>query len=147
MSTAAVVAVAVGVVALVGLVFLGIVAAIAVPSFMRARAAANEAAAIGALRRVANAEDRFRETHDRFGRLVELAGDGLVPPDVKDGGTQNGYRYREAAVSADAFDIALDAGSESGAERSFNVTEDYVIRYAAGPRAPTGKSGTVLGMD
>jgi len=148
MSTFAIVGICLAVGGLFLVVVVGIIAAIAIPSLIRARAAANEAATIGRLRMVAAAEATFQSTHYRYGDLSELVSEGLVSSSVVDTSPENGYRFRQVGVSMDTFDIAAEPdGGVSSGSRAFNVTEDFVIRYAPGTVAPKGTSGTVLGMD
>jgi hypothetical protein len=68
---------------LLAIPFAGIVAAIAIPSLLRARVSANEAAALGDVRTVISAEAAYRSANcDAYGRLECLAnprGVGCLP--------------------------------------------------------------------
>jgi type II secretory pathway pseudopilin PulG len=69
-----------------GLIGLGIVAAIAIPSLLKSRNAANTAAALGDLKRLQAAEAVFRSNVSRdqgFGDFRELVQAGLIEPDAR----------------------------------------------------------------
>jgi len=146
-STGATIAIVVAVVLVVGVVLVGIVAAIAIPSLIRARAAANEAAAIGTLRTIASAEASYYSAHDEYGSLAELRRDSLVDPALVDGVERNGYGFHEVKISEEAFEFSAEpvAGATAG-DRSYNITQDYVLRYREGTQAPRGSSGTPIGQ-
>jgi len=72
----AMVAVAAVVVLFVGVAFIGMVAAIAIPSLLRARLSANESAAIGALRTVISAQAAYGSANGGYGDELEC----LVEP-------------------------------------------------------------------
>jgi Tfp pilus assembly protein PilE len=145
-STAVTVAIVLACVVVVGLIFVGIVAAIAIPSLLRARAAANESAAIGTLRMISSAEATYASSHGDYGKLRDLVRDSLVEPGLEDGVTRNGYRFHEVKVSDDAFEFSAEPiDSATAGARSYNVTDDFIIRYREGSTAPRGISGTVLG--
>lgn len=143
-SPAATVAVVVCTVLGAGLLVVLVVAAIAIPALMKARAAANEAAAVSRLRMISTAEITYQATNDRFGRMRELAAAGLVSADVRDGATLDSYRFRESPPTETTFDVAAEPDGRTAGSRAFNITEDAVVRYADGPTAPRGASGSPL---
>jgi type II secretory pathway pseudopilin PulG len=82
---------------------IGIVAAIAIPSFLRARISANESAVIGDIRTVISAEAAYQTVnggyYDRLECLAEPAGcipaysgPAVLNPEVARAATKNGYR-------------------------------------------------------
>ena len=83
--------------------FIGIIAAIAIPSLLRARVSANEAAMIGDLRTVVSAEAAYQTVNGGYyDRLECLAGPArcipgytgpsLLLPELANAATKNGYR-------------------------------------------------------
>lgn len=147
-STTATIVIVLAVVLGIGLVLVGIVAAIAIPSLIRARAAANEASAIGTLRRLSSAEDLYRDRNDKYGTLADLRRENYIDPTLSDGAVVNGYAFHEVKVTSDTFEFSAEPTDErTTGDRAYNVTEDLVIRYQQGTKAPRGTSGKVLGAD
>jgi len=145
-STGATIAIILAVVVVIGVVLVGVVAAIAIPSLIRARSAANEAAALGTLRVIASAEAAYYSNHNEYGTLSAMRTESLVDSGLVDGAERNGYRFHEVKVSDDAFEFSAEPGAGmSSGKRSFNITEDFLLRYREGTQAPRGKSGTLLG--
>lgn len=132
----------------VGVFLVGIVAAIAIPSLIRARSAANESAAIGMLRMISTAEKGYFARNQRYATLAELGRGDLIDPAISNGGERYSYVFREVKVSESGFEISAEPSAEkqvTAGDRSFNVTQDFVIRYKDGSKAPVGTSGTPLG--
>lgn len=133
--------------AIAGLIFgyLGIVAipfiliaAIAIPNLLRARMAANEAAAVQSMREIIAAEANYQATHQEAGftcRLPEMS--GLDPALV--GGLRNGYSFllQNCAAATEGgpvvrFQLVVSplAKGTSGM-RAFCMDETGVIRVDA----------------
>ncbi len=129
-----------------GFVLVSIVAAIAIPSLIRARAAANESAAIGTLRMLASAEATYASRNkNTYGTLAELRRDNYIDPGFTDGLVRNGYTFREVKVNEYGFEFSAEPTSDTtSGDRAFNVVQDFVIRYNTGKTAPRGTSGTEL---
>lgn len=124
---------------------LGIVAAIAIPSLFRARGAANEAAAIGTLRSLASAQATFQAKHGRFGTMAELADADMIAPELRNGVERNGYVFREVRPTAKTFEFsAAPVGAASG-DNSYNIVEDFVVRYSESKVPPRRKAGKPIG--
>ena len=82
-----------------------IIAALAIPSFLRSRMAANESAAVGALRTVNTAQISYNSAYPSVGfssTLTALSGTSCNPPDSSSaclidsalaGGTKSGYVF------------------------------------------------------
>lgn len=144
-SNAGTIAIVVAIVAVFGVAVVGIVAAIAIPSLIRARAAANEAATIGTLRSIASAEATFASRNHRFGSISELVQQRLLDESISDGMVRYSYRIRQVKVSDTGFEFAAEPLPQATAgDRAYNVTEDFRIRYREGDEAPKGTSGTLL---
>jgi type IV pilus assembly protein PilA len=135
-----------------------IVAAIAIPNLLRARIAANEAAAVGSLRSVNTAETAYLTRYPQRGYAPDLATLGIDPRDRKsvsadhagfldttlanDSCTANawciksGYRFRVTTPCGQQpckgyLSMATPVDSNTGV-RSFCATSDAVIRYRTG---------------
>ncbi len=114
------------------LLFLPIVAAIAIPNVLAAKRAANEGSAISALRTLYGAEQTFKATSGRgdCGDLSSLQTAGLIDPKLASG-TRNEYRF-EVIISGPSRGCELFATpiSTSGGTRSFMVSNDGIVRGA-----------------
>ena len=135
---------------LIVVAIIGIIAAIAIPSLIRARAAANEAAAIGSLRSLASAEATFlSRSNNTPGNIAALAAGRFLDEAFNSGQTvRNSYVFGDVGgftnISDWGFSAAPDGGFTSG-DRAFTVSFDYVIRYNDTSTPPGLTSGTVLG--
>lgn len=143
-----IVAIVLAALVVVGVPVVGIVAAIAIPSLIRARIAANESAAIGMLRSISSAEKAYFARNQRYATLAELERGNLIDPAISNGGERYSYVFREVKVSERGFEISAEPSVEkqvTSGDRSYNVTQDFVIRYKDGPKAPVGTSGIPVG--
>jgi type IV pilus assembly protein PilA len=137
---------------LIVVAIIGIIAAIAIPSLIRARAAANEAAAIGSLRSLASAEATYLSRSNNIpGNIAALGAGRFLDEAFNSGQTvRNSYIFTDVAgagfanISDWGFSAAPDGGFTSG-DRAFTVSFDYVIRYNDTSTPPGLTSGTVLG--
>jgi type II secretory pathway pseudopilin PulG len=122
-----------------------VIAAIAIPNLMRSRMTANEGAAIGAMRSIANAQSQFQSQAinafpsgmGQYGSLADLAGQTppLIDP-VLGTGVRQGYNYIVTPGGADGNPTyAANADpimmNETGG-RGFYVDETAVIRFFVG---------------
>lgn len=131
---------------LIVVAIIGIIAAIAVPSLIRARRAAEEAAAVQSLRAYASAQGAYLATRGnlrQYGLAVDLA-DGYLEPVFVTAPVRNNYQFTFVVandrLSYEATAEPLDA---AGISRHFYVSHDNVIRYENGMSATT--SSAVLG--
>jgi type II secretory pathway pseudopilin PulG len=147
MSKGVIAAIIVGGLLLVSVPVVAIVAAIAIPSLLAARRASNESAAIGNLRTIGSAEATYLSRTGESGTFADLTAAKMLESDWVDGVVRDGYKFRQVAVDPErgTFEFAAEPVSESNGSRSFNLTDDYVIRYASGRAAPKGQSGKELG--
>jgi type IV pilus assembly protein PilA len=118
---------------------IALLAAIAIPNLLRARLAANESAAIAALKTVASAAHTYRASHAMY--VSDLATLGADTPPYIDtilaGGSKQGYNFFLASINPDAN--GNDQGFEASAcaatyqvtgVRCFYVDTSGVIRAA-----------------
>jgi type IV pilus assembly protein PilA len=115
-----------------------IIAAIAIPNFIRARMAANESSAVSSIHSVNTAEIQYASTYPTVGYSVSLTalgptGAGLIDT-VLAGGTKSGYAFtyvqNPADSPSDAYTLNADpiTRNVTGA-RSFFSDERNTTRY------------------
>jgi type IV pilus assembly protein PilA len=127
-----------------------IIAAIAIPNLLRARMAANESAAVGAVRTINTAEVTYNSTYPTVGftsTLANLGGTGspctsatnnaCLIDSVLSAGTKSGYTFVGGAGSGSgtpAISYSITASpvtlNQSGT-RYFCSYEDAVVRYSS----------------
>lgn len=118
---------------------ISIVAAIAIPNLIEARKHGNEAAAIGGLKTISNAQTLFREgdgdqdgTLD-YGSLDQLSQVGYVDT-VLGGGLKQGYEFEVEVVPQDPqfrwWAIARPAVPGTTGDRFFYTDETGIIYYS-----------------
>lgn len=134
---------------------IAIIAAIAIPGLLSARKAANETAAIGALKTIHSAQALFRDGDKDgdgadYGTLTELTSAGyLLDPALADGNKQ-GYRFETGSCTdaggqgAALYIIANPMAAGSSGDRSFCTGTSGVIYFtstpiAGAPLTTTGK--------
>ena len=115
-----------------------IIAAIAIPNLLKSRQAANEAAAISAVRTVGTAQATYQSTRGlgkNFARdLTTLNTEGSVDS-VLGSGTKSGYQFTTAGTDATSTDPSyfntqadpLSTGTFGTGNRNFYSNETYVI--------------------
>ncbi len=120
---------------------IAIIAAIAIPNLLRSRIAANEAAAIGALRTLSSAQENYRNNSGTgsYGTLALLT--AATPPYIDSalgGGVSRGYTV--AIVGAPDGDSwaasAVPTTVGTSGNRGFFVDESGVIRFTVDGTAP-----------
>jgi prepilin-type N-terminal cleavage/methylation domain-containing protein len=118
-----------------------VIAAIAIPSLLQARVAANEGSAVASLRTVNTAEITYYSNFPTVGFAPTLAALGGTSCDIPDqngacmidsqlaSGSKSGYSFSAAGVGAAPFGAYLAAGTPipGSGNRSFCSTEDGVI--------------------
>jgi prepilin-type N-terminal cleavage/methylation domain-containing protein len=116
---------------LIVVAIIGIIAAIAIPSLLKARKAANESAAVGNLRTVGSAEATYLANFGVPGDLASLTSGSYLDSTMTAGSVHDNYTISGSAVaSARTFAFtAVPVGSSSG-DKSFFISEDYVIHFA-----------------
>ena len=134
---------------LIVVAIIGIIAAIAIPSLIRARAAATESAAIGTLRTFGSAEATYMSRNsNRPAQLTTLASQKYLDEAFVSSQNRNSYNFSSTADGVPSqewtFSGAPDGGFTSG-DRAFTISYDYVIRFSNGTSAPGATQGSILG--
>ena len=126
---------------------IALLAAIAIPNLLRARLAANESAAIAALKTVASAAHTFRAANPSYPTSLGDLFTGLTPPyidSVLAGGAKQGYCFVLSPLTSHGG-TAGDSGFEATAvpvtvgttgNRGFFVDTSGVIRFTTDGSAP-----------
>lgn len=133
--------------------YIAVVAAIAVPNLMASRRAANEGAAIRALRTLSSAEATYQATvgsSASYGTMEELFRAGLI--DAKLASKMNsGYRFEITVTPRSSFDpakyevVATPLTYGTTGTRSFFIDESGVVRGADRRGAEATVSDNPLG--
>ncbi len=120
---------------------IAIIAAIAIPNLLRSRIAANEAAAIGAMRTLSSAQENYRNNSGTgtYGTLAQLT--GATPPYIDSalgGGNSRGYTVAiVGAPTANAWGAtAVPNAVGTTGNRGFFVDQSGVIRFTTDGTAP-----------
>ncbi len=109
---------------------IAIIAAVAIPNFMRSRMAANEASAVSALRTIHTMSERYRMRFRTYaGSLTDLSNADLIDSNLG-GGTKSGYSFNYTGAT-NSFSCTADPESpgQSG-DRYFFVDLSGVIRFS-----------------
>src|SRR5690348_15253867 len=121
---------------------LAIIAAIAIPSFVTARMAANEATSVQSLRTVGSAEIAFAATQNQqYTHLTSLVGGNYLDSRFTGGGYINGYTYTptcDDAITGAPVTGALTPPSNFGVlatpntglgRYTYGIAADEVVRF------------------
>ena len=134
---------------LIVVAIIGIIAAIAIPSLIRARIAANESAAIGTLRSLGSAQATYmgrQANKGNAGLLDDLIAGNYIDNTLSNGATRNSYVLAETAPVGPNwfFSSNPDGGAISG-DNGYSISPDFVVRYAATTAPTTPYTGTPIG--
>ena len=120
-----------------------IIATIAIPSLLRSRQAAHEAAAVATLRTISTAETTYLSTgNGKFGAMTDLISNNLLPSNF-DPGPVSGYNFSITlnGISTD-FTVFADPASANDGRYGYYVTPDATVRYSTtATLAPAGSAG------
>jgi prepilin-type N-terminal cleavage/methylation domain-containing protein len=120
-----------------------IIATIAIPSLLRSRQAAHEAAAVATLRTINTAEVTYLSTaNGRFGNISDLIGQALISSNFIPGPV-SGYMF---TITLDAtnsdFTVTAEPASANDGRYGYFITPDGTIRYSMiTSLAPAGSAG------
>ena len=121
-----------------------IIATIAIPSLLRSRQAAHEAAAVSTLRTITTAEVTYLSTgNGKFGLMQDLINSTLIPSNFIPGPV-SGYDFAVAlnGTSTD-FTVTASPASSNEGRYGYYVTADGTVRYSlVATLAPGGAVGT-----
>jgi len=141
---------------------IGIIAAMAIPSLVTSRMAANEASAIQCLRTVGSAELAFSASHNQqYTNLTTLAAESYLDSRFSSTGYINGYTYTadcDATVLGAPITGALTPPSNFGVlavpntglgRFTYGISLDQVVRFedvgGTGTYPPGSSAGSPIG--
>jgi len=115
---------------LIVVAIIGILAAVAVPKFLRTLEAGRESAAIQTLKTIHNSQAQYQAAKQRFGTLKELNEAGSIDSNFANGSPVSGYIYQSGPeVTQDKYCVQATRQAASTASRDFNVTEEGTVRF------------------
>ncbi len=134
---------------LIVVAIIAIVAAIAIPSLLTSKMAANEAGAIQGCRTIGSAEIAFASTNNQqYTNVTSLVAGTFLDSRFSTTGAVNGYTYASGDVLGTTMDGAPPTGfgfvatPDTGLGRFlFSIAPDQVVRYqgaASGSSLPSG---------
>jgi len=116
-----------------------IMMAIAIPSLLRSRQAANEAGAIANLRTINSAEAQLKITAGEYGDVNALIRAKLIDDSFTR--SKTGYDYA-VVISEGSYKAEANPTTPNTARFGYTTGPDGVIRYSTNPSlAPTGRDG------
>jgi type IV pilus assembly protein PilA len=136
-----------------GIPIILIVAAIAIPNLLRARMAANESAAVAAVRTLNTAEEAYAQDHPQAGYTCSLADLNALIDSALASGRKHGYVFelKDCAAGADGTNnrkyrvVAYPAMVNQTGVRAFCSDESQVIKVdASGSAQGCMENGSVL---
>jgi type IV pilus assembly protein PilA len=129
---------------LIVVAIIGIIAAIAIPSLLKARKAANESAAIGNLRTIGSAEATYLANFGVPGTLDNLTTGSYLDSTMTSGSLHDNYVITGSADQTNrTFSFQATPSGTSAGDRFFYIGDDYVIHFATGTAA--GPTTSVIG--
>jgi type IV pilus assembly protein PilA len=111
---------------------IALLAAIAIPNLLRAKLAANESAAIAALKTVATAAHTFRASNTQYPANLTVLSTATPPyiDSVLGGGSKQGYNFTLSGDSAGFTATADPQSVGTSGNRYFFVDTSGVIRFS-----------------
>jgi hypothetical protein len=130
-----------------GILFLPVIMAIAIPNLLAARRAANEGSAILTVRTLADAEQKYMaSTYGKCGDIQVLIAGKLINDLTLAKNEKNGYRFMVVNLPTGGCEILATPLTTSHGTRSFYYsTEDRVIRAANKKGLAADKNDLPLG--
>jgi type IV pilus assembly protein PilA len=120
-----------------------IIATIAIPSLLRSRQAANEAAAVANTRNLNSAQVSYSSANSGvYGDVVDLVNAGLI--DSRYGSANfSGFQYTVAlSATFREYTVYATAVSPNSSRFDYYSTPDFVVRYSTVTnRYPVGQAG------
>jgi len=129
---------------LIVVAIIGIIAAIAIPNYLRSRYAANAASAISSLRVVSSSESLFFNANGQYADLSTLGSAGFVTDSDLTAGQKSGYQFALTLppTPATTFTVVATPVYSPANLRHFFVDPTGVIRFTVGA-SPTNTSQAV----
>ena len=135
---------------LIVVAIIGIIAAIAIPSLIRARIAANESAAIGTLRSMGSAQATYMSRQanaGNAGNLLALTAGNYLDSTLTATAVRNSYILNENVPGGtpDWYFSAVPNGGAISGDNGYGISPDFVVRYDPTGASPGPYGGTPIG--
>ncbi len=130
---------------LIVVAIIGIIAAIAIPSLVKAQQAARETAAMADVKTVGNSQLLYSlmKGRGKFGELAELGAQGIIDSTLA-GGMKGGYSFASVPIVSEGMPSMFDTtakptstGKFGSANRSFYSNETMVVYEVDGGQPPS----------
>jgi prepilin-type N-terminal cleavage/methylation domain-containing protein len=115
---------------LIVIAIIGILAAVAIPQFLKTLESGRETAVIKTLETIHTNQATYLGKRQRFASLKELSDEGLLDSSYASNQPVSGYIYQSAPdVTADKYCVQATRVSESTASRDFNIDQSGTKRF------------------
>jgi len=130
---------------LIVIAIIGIIAAVAVPNYMKRIRQANATAAVNNLNTLKQAEASVKMT-GAYQNMSGLVAAQELTPEWHNGVTRQNYIFKEVGTfDSSTFEFSAEPDGKGSGDSSFNVMEDFTVRELVGQTAPTRNNGTIMG--
>ena len=130
---------------LIVIAIIGIIAAVAVPNYMKRIRQANATAASNNLRVLGQAEASVKLT-GTYQNLSGLVGASEITAEWHNGVIRQNYVFKEVGTfDSSTFEFSAEPDGKGSGDSSFNIMEDFTVRESPGQTAPTRNNGTIIG--
>ncbi|HZS44514.1 MAG TPA: prepilin-type N-terminal cleavage/methylation domain-containing protein [Blastocatellia bacterium] len=131
---------------LIVIAIIGIIAAVAVPNYMKRIRQANASTAVETLRNVAQAEASAHMSGSGYQNFAGLVAQQELQPEWHNGVIRSSYIYKEVGTfDTSTFEFSAEPDGRGSGDFAFNVIEDFTVRQQPGQTAPTRNNGTPIG--
>ncbi len=115
---------------LIVVAIIGIIAAIAIPNFTQSRIAANEAAAIAAVRTICTAQITYSATYGNgvYAASATILGQcNLIDSNIASAAGRNGYSFTSVGTTSGTFTVQGSPTSAATGRRVFTTDESGIL--------------------
>jgi len=123
------------------ILFLSIIAAIALPKLQESLMRGREAAAVKSLLTIHQNQIHYKSLKGHYATLQELREAGLIDNTYLNGAIVSSYTYNDSDISEQTYCVHANRASNTAAARDFIVCEDGIVRYIESKAKGTVKRG------
>ena len=121
---------------LIVIAIIGIIAAVAVPNYMKRLRQANASAAVSNMNTLKQAEASAHMT-GAYQNMAGLVSSQELTPEWHNSVVRQGYTYKEVGTfDTSTFEFSAEPDGKGNGDYAFNVMEDFVVRQSVGLTAP-----------
>jgi len=130
---------------LIVIAIIGIIAAVAVPNYMRRIRQANASAAVTNLHTLSQAEASVKMA-GAFQNFAGLVSASELTGEWRNGITKQNYIFKEVGTfDSSTFEFSAEPDGKGSGDSAFNIMEDFTVRELPGQTAPTRSNGNIIG--